>query len=1449
MPALPQDNKVLSSTATGLEWVEIAQPDLTNYYNKTEIDHKILGGVADDDISSKNMTGIVKHKYNDADDHFLWVSQNLYPSEIVGLQEFMNNAITIESVENQFPVLQTFTADSFLELATDQKVFYITLTQYSPLTIEYQYGTGSVITHTYTTFNPFGYEEAIFVNISQYDYIAFRITATFEYRLRLEKYHLDPDYISASSTSTSYSDPTQITQDYAILYLHHDGGYHAIMYFRLDPPRYQNKFQSAVIPADTTKIDYMNFINSGGTHYLRIGRNQVYSDINLDVNLGWLAGANHNHDTVYAPLNHNHDGVYLKTVEDVFAFMDRSKFELNDDNRINLTGDLSYFTESSSTDSIGTATTTLSYNGNIDITGELDCVNVTVDSLTFRDNSYITSATGLGSGGGGGGVVNYTDIQVPTITETVPGDLITDDVTPTISPNHYYIDQASPATEYTVLQTNATNLKVWYKFDDGFDDSSGNGHNALPYNGLTPVTSTTQYKINKSAYFTNDNLIIDGFTLHNKSFSISVWSYATEGGVILSQQKATATNQNLHIRVAVSGNNVRYDFHFWANDLSSAQIYPDLNTWVHLVFQIHSNGNKEIWRNGVRIANDLNTSFLNTDDADLVLGNWNYTNNYYGSYLDDFRIYDTVLTTDEISLLYNQKVLVNIEPQDIPTTTDYKTLTFTYDATRYPEIDADATNLKVWYKFDGDTNDSSGNNDLVNISGFTSYQFDNDSIVGQSSFTPADTANMIQTNNTNFSSMTECSISLWIKFSGDRSTEYDVVYHVDYNRNAVFHRMYDTPGSSSSGNSNARIMLLCNYDWDVGSGFITEDVWTHYCITAKKNGTYTDMKVYKNGVLFNSLLGTATFENTNSKIRFGFDSTSYVFQGYLDDFRIYDKALTADEINTLYNVNQTPYTLTFDNPAECDILIVGGGGGGSRWRAGGGGGDVLYFQGVDLSGTYNVKVGEGGAVPRDTSQVHKWGGYNGEISSITGGDSGKTLNINASGGAGAGGWSLDPLNPVTVLYTNPITGATETSSGGGAGTANTNHIPSTGNGVSGNGAQGDYDGWENSADDGAGGGGGGGGTNGNGGLPVGETGGTGGDGENIDITGTSIMYGRGGDGWGENNGTPIITPENIGQGGAGARNPGGIHRPGGSGIVIIRYKTTYTTGSPHVTTQITPRGVLKYNTNDEWSLSTISQTDIADLEQNSIIKFLLRQSLELHKRVYELETSTPVLWDTIGIYEYKYEYGNDWAIIKDNNETFTISNRRVTNNLFIRLVNYYPKTDNNYLLKSGLPQLIDDTTLPLQIYNFKYGDTLPLNPTIKINSSEICQLTLNEASYVTAIRIQISYTGYDNTFAYANLPASITVPLNDVIIIKILDIDTYIPGEREYYYRTTVSNTGSSFPIVQTAGFVSENIFPEVIALSATPTINRLGLDVYTGGVQPATATENIAMSIDINVV
>jgi hypothetical protein len=46
----------------------------------------------------------------------------------------------------------------------------------------------------------------------------------------------------------------------------------------------------------------------------------------------------------------------------------------------------------------------------------------------------------------------------------------------------------------------------------------------------------------------------------------------------------------------------------------------------------------------------------------------------------------------------------------------------------------------------------------------------------------------------------------------------------------------------------------------------------------------------------------------------------------------------------------------------CDILVIGGGGGGGKRHAGGGGsGTLMYHKNIILNGTYNIKVGKGGA--------------------------------------------------------------------------------------------------------------------------------------------------------------------------------------------------------------------------------------------------------------------------------------------------------------------------------------------------------------------------------------------------------------------------------------------------------------------------------------------------------
>jgi len=290
------------------------------------------------------------------------------------------------------------------------------------------------------------------------------------------------------------------------------------------------------------------------------------------------------------------------------------------------------------------------------------------------DDNNISYDNGInyGDGGGGAGWLSTTFSG-----KGASGIVI---IKKYLEPVALYEEQTT-VTQNPVLPADSTNLVAHYKFDGDFTDSSGNGHTLITNTG-TPTTSTTQFKFGESAYLISSSLKTNSFTFHNKAFSISVWIYTTGSSNrlynLISQNKAESTNQNLHIRVnKLSNTSIKYTMAFWGNDLNSSSGYNDYNKWAHIVFQINSYGYKEIWRNGVMIANDTNGSFLNTDNADIVIGNWTQDNKYFEGYLDNLRIYDKALSAYEIDILANNKI----------ETPDYKILTFEYQEPSYPIID------------------------------------------------------------------------------------------------------------------------------------------------------------------------------------------------------------------------------------------------------------------------------------------------------------------------------------------------------------------------------------------------------------------------------------------------------------------------------------------------------------------------------------------------------------------------------------------------------------------------------------------------------------------------------------------------------------------------------------------------------------------------------------------
>jgi len=200
----------------------------------------------------------------------------------------------------------------------------------------------------------------------------------------------------------------------------------------------------------------------------------------------------------------------------------------------------------------------------------------------------------------------------------------------------------------TNINTTTGSLIAHYKFNGNFNDSSGNGHNLLTHAGI-PETSTTQFKFGESAFFTNDALRTNGFTFNNRAFSVSVWVYITKNtlSMILSQTQSTSTNNALII--GTQPNNT-YRFAFYGNDLDTIAYPGDVNQWVHLVFQIDASRNRQIWRNGVLVAQDVSSSFVNTGSNNVIIGGWDAF--YFASYMDDLRIYDRALSPTEISYIY-----------------------------------------------------------------------------------------------------------------------------------------------------------------------------------------------------------------------------------------------------------------------------------------------------------------------------------------------------------------------------------------------------------------------------------------------------------------------------------------------------------------------------------------------------------------------------------------------------------------------------------------------------------------------------------------------------------------------------------------------------------------------------------------------------------------------------
>ena len=319
----------------------------------------------------------------------------------------------------------------------------------------------------------------------------------------------------------------------------------------------------------------------------------------------------------------------------------------------------------------------------------------------------------------------------------------------------------------------------------------------------------------------------------------------------------------------------------------------------------------EIFIDGVSVASDATRGTAGVDPTgtmylgarqDLDAGR------RFGGVLDSVQIYDNALSTTQISDLSdgsNQSVV---------------------------KVSVDQTLMGHW-TFDADATDSSGNNfDGTLTNGATIDTADGTDKIGEGKLSVDGVNDYVDLSShvSSFQNLTEGTISAWVYPEGSSTGGiFSVADSGDGNSRLTMGR---SPTGKlqlwmSEGGSNllfaesAQVVMPLN-------------TWTHVAFTADSSGN----KLYVNGVqitggdlvYYTGSAGTTSFFDDITQMDFmawGLDnlSSSYEFEGLIDDGRVYDKALTPDQLAALINESEAPTDMVVISSQTTPVSIVNAG--------------------------------------------------------------------------------------------------------------------------------------------------------------------------------------------------------------------------------------------------------------------------------------------------------------------------------------------------------------------------------------------------------------------------------------------------------------------------------------------------------------------------------------------
>ncbi len=459
-------------------------------------------------------------------------------------------------------------------------------------------------------------------------------------------------------------------------------------------------------------------------------------------------------------------------------------------------------------------------------------------------------------------------------------------------------------------------LMAWYPFDGNDKDTSGN-HNDPTFDNAK-LTTDRFGNANSACEFDGASGYIkipNSASLNtNNQLTISLWTKVNGynlgqcGGNFLLSKGTEATPGVYEVVLGVAPYGKYKNIDFCSNPIDTAHeifeggglvSYNDStptigkDQWYHVVF-LYKGDTSYIYLNG-KLASVGYVPKTFTDAADLYLGRYDISSSlpyFFKGALDDIRIYNRPLSKGEIDSLYNYK--------------------------QKPDLNL---GLIAWYPFDGNDKDSSGNknnptfdNAKLTTDRFgkanSAYSFD-----GASTF-------MHVPNSSTLNAGTQLTMSLWVKpktfykgqcvgnyaiAKGSQSQQgvYDVVFgnapygiakNIDFCNTAV-----DTSHESFYGAGIGSI--------DSASTYLSTNKWYHVVMIYDGTKSY----MYVNDKLTSIGIAATTFTNTADLYIGAYQNLTYWLNGDLDDTRIYNRAISKIEVDSLYGNPSTILPITLQS--------------------------------------------------------------------------------------------------------------------------------------------------------------------------------------------------------------------------------------------------------------------------------------------------------------------------------------------------------------------------------------------------------------------------------------------------------------------------------------------------------------------------------------------------------